>query len=141
MSCFQKHDISYTYPAENRATFCANGMKCVENLALSYRFPACKKFKFFSSVHYSKDTTEMRKSPLIRIPYDVPTTLIEKCSKVLLTKNEDTSFNLDTGVRNGGVPQYTIRIVCQSTNPAPHYYSHLVHDLSGKLHRSVANFD
>ena len=36
--------ISYTYHAEDRAEFCTN--ECVENFALSYRFPTCTKSKF-----------------------------------------------------------------------------------------------
>ena len=50
MSCLPKHDISNTYLTENRAEFYANIiMICVENLALSYRFPTCMKFRFSSS--------------------------------------------------------------------------------------------
>ena len=51
MFCFPKCDISYIYLAEDRATFHVNEGE-VENLALSYRFPACRKFKFLSSASW-----------------------------------------------------------------------------------------
>ena len=45
MSCVPKHDISYTYPAEDRAKL--NEM--YRKSCLSYRFPTCMKSKFLSS--------------------------------------------------------------------------------------------
>ena len=40
--------ISNTYLAEDRAILLCKQMKCVENVALSYRFPTCTKSKFSS---------------------------------------------------------------------------------------------